>query len=438
MCKKSFVTRKNTHSVFSNNNYNAASGGMEEIMKAVIVEIKNGFAAVLSDDGRITKTKNYNYEIGQVIQLKNTKEYITKKFAVCAASVAVMVLLGVSALAYATPYSYVSIDINPSIEYSINRFDRVLSVRAVNDDGEEILKEIKLSNLKNKTINQALSLTLDQIADMGYYEGNVEGGLVIATSGKNQEKADELAKELQESAEENIEIHNANITVEAISVGLDRVQEAKELGVTPGKLNLVQKLQASSSETDIVITDWLNKSVKEIMLATKENRKISTVTGSAITLEANETATDKKDNNKAASKEEKETEKNLKSTAKAEKKENLQTEKAIEKATEQTNKKNTKKETASTSIATEKDDNDNDKDTATSTVTQDNKKPSEVKTGKTEKVKDNTEKSKKDENKKSNPTNTEEKLNETLDSDKTEENNKNNTNNNNNSKKKNN
>ena len=406
-------------------------------MEAVILEIKNGFAAVLSDDGCITKTKNNNYEIGQVIQLKNTKEFITKKFAVCAASVAVMAVLSVSALAYATPYSYVSIDINPSIEYSINRFDRVLSVKAVNDDGEEILKEIKISDLKNKTISQALSLTLDQIANMGYYEGNIEGGLVIATSGKNQEKAVELAKELQESAEENIELHNADITVEAISVGLERVKEAKELGVTPGKLNLVQKLQASSSETDIVINDWLNKSVKEIMLATKENRKITTVTGSAITLEVIETATDKKDKNKAASKEEKETEKNRKATAKVEQKVSQQAEKAIEKTSEQINKKNSKKETASNSKTTEKDDIDNNEDTATSTLIEDNTKTPKLKTEKTEKGKDNTEKSKKDENKKSNSDKSEQKSIETPNSDKAERSN-NNNNNNNKSKQKNN
>ena len=106
-------------------------------MKAVIVEIKNDFAAILSDDGRILKVRNNNYAIGQVIEMNQNKLFKTRKFAAIAASAAAFILLcGTSAWAYMTPYSYVSLDVNPSIEYSLNRFDRVLDVTAVNDDGE--------------------------------------------------------------------------------------------------------------------------------------------------------------------------------------------------------------------------------------------------------------------------------------------------------------
>lgn len=62
--------------------------------------------------------------------------------------------------------------------------------------------------------------------------------------------------------------------MEAVSVGLDRVQQARTLGTTPGKLNLVQKLQASSqAPDDINLEEWLNKPVKEIMKAIKQNKK---------------------------------------------------------------------------------------------------------------------------------------------------------------------
>lgn len=52
------------------------------------------------------------------------------------------------------------------------------------------------------------------------------------------------------------------------------VAEARELGVTPGKLNLVEKLQASATDIeDINVEEWLTKSVKEIMKETKANRQ---------------------------------------------------------------------------------------------------------------------------------------------------------------------
>ena len=244
-------------------------------MKAVIVEVRGKLAAALSDDGCITKIKNNNYVIGQVIEVKKTiskKKSIMPKIAVAAACV--IMLGGVGAYAYMTPSAYVSLDVNPSIEYSLNMFDRVLSAKAVNDDGAEILKQVDLKNMSNKTIDEAIKMTVEEISKEGYFDGETEGGIVITTSGKDLKKSAELAESLKETADEKIKEDELDVEVEALAVGKDRVEEAKALGVTPGKLNLVQKLQASASNPEeINVNDWLNKSVKEIMKATKENKK---------------------------------------------------------------------------------------------------------------------------------------------------------------------
>ncbi|MEA4986541.1 MAG: hypothetical protein VB095_00550, partial [Anaerovorax sp.] len=172
-------------------------------MKAVVTEIKDTFAAVLSDDGRIIKVKNNNYAIGQVITMKETKLKAKHKMIPWVAAVfAVFTISGVSAYAYYSPYSYVSLDVNPSIEYTLNRFDRVLDVEAVNDDGQDILEEIGLTNIENQTIEEAIQQTIEEIAENGYFDGTEDGGIVIATFGEDTEKADELAETLQETAKE--------------------------------------------------------------------------------------------------------------------------------------------------------------------------------------------------------------------------------------------
>ncbi|NLT48775.1 MAG: hypothetical protein GXX92_10240, partial [Clostridiales bacterium] len=62
--------------------------------------------------------------------------------------------------------------------------------------------------------------------------------------------------------------------VESEAVGLERVKEAEQLGVTPGKLNLVEKLVKSSPvPEEIIIEEWLDKPVKEINKLIKENKK---------------------------------------------------------------------------------------------------------------------------------------------------------------------
>ena len=244
-------------------------------MKAVVLEIKENFAALLFDDGRILKVKNNNYAIGQVIEMNKRKVCITKKFAAIAASVAAFIMLcGTGAWACMTPYTYVSLDVNPSIEYSLNRFDTVIDVNAVNDEGKTIIDEIATENLLGEKIDVAVTETVNQLSESGYFDGDIEGGIIIATSGENEQKADDLAAELEETVENANEENGDTVEVEVIRIGLARVQEAKALGVTPGKLNLVEKLQASASDPESInIDEWLTKPVKEIMKATKENKK---------------------------------------------------------------------------------------------------------------------------------------------------------------------
>ena len=45
-----------------------------------------------------------------------------------------------------TPVSYISIDINPSIELALNRLDRVVAVTAYNEDGAAVAQGLSLEN----------------------------------------------------------------------------------------------------------------------------------------------------------------------------------------------------------------------------------------------------------------------------------------------------
>lgn len=284
--------------------------------------------------------------------MKIQKVNFTKKLVLGIASVAVLGLTtSVGAWAYTTPYSYVSLDVNPSIEYTLNRFERVIDVKAVNDDGQVIINEIDIDGLNHQSIEKAILKTVDQISQDGYFTENaanavtgsaivigdgttsvktIDGGLVITISNQDTVISEELAKELREAVDDFV---NANVEVEVTSVGYERVQEAKELGVTPGKLNLVEKLKASAENPDsIVLEEWLNKPVKDIMKAIKENKianpseeDIDTTQGSEITLASTaaeiEATTDAEDNSiDDTDKEIKKADKAIDSKAKAEKK----------------------------------------------------------------------------------------------------------------------
>ncbi len=75
------------------------------------------------------------------------------------AAVCVFLLLGTGGYSvYRKPVSYISIDVNPSIELGINRFGKVVSAEAYNEDGQNILQHVSLKNISYiQAINRLLA-----------------------------------------------------------------------------------------------------------------------------------------------------------------------------------------------------------------------------------------------------------------------------------------
>ncbi|MEG2096977.1 MAG: hypothetical protein RRY65_02300, partial [Pseudoflavonifractor sp.] len=216
-------------------------------MNAIIVELKGAFAAALSDDGNVVRIENDNYVIGQVIEMKemtSQKKTMLSRMIAAAACLVLLCGLGSGTYAYLAPSSYVSLDVNPSIEYTLNMFDRVLSVKAVNEDGAQILQEINLKDFNNKTIDEAVRLTLTEITKEGYFAAGNEGGIMIATSGKDHNKAEHLAQQLGQVVKTQCEENKQVVKIGTTAVDPAKMEEAKALGTTPGKLALIQELQA--------------------------------------------------------------------------------------------------------------------------------------------------------------------------------------------------
>lgn len=70
---------------------------------------------------------------------------------------------------YSIPTSYISMDVNPSIELGINRYGRVVEAEAYNEDGRDVLRHL---SLKNKPYVQAVGSLLEDEAYRKYLADN--------------------------------------------------------------------------------------------------------------------------------------------------------------------------------------------------------------------------------------------------------------------------
>lgn len=93
---------------------------------------------------------------------------------------------------WTTPVSYVSVDVNPSIELTLNRFDCVTHAKGQNEEGRQLLNGMKLTG---KGYIEALELLLQSISMHSYLTEDAELTLTVASP-----KAQTLLQNIQNSA----------------------------------------------------------------------------------------------------------------------------------------------------------------------------------------------------------------------------------------------
>ena len=229
-------------------------------MKAVIVDLVNGQAAALCDDGRVVKLADPGYSLGQIVELHERKRRtpLWLRYASTAAAAALLLVGAGGGAAYAMPYGVVSLDVNPSLEYTINRFDYVLKVEGVNEDGKELLSRMDTSQLRHRRIGEALEASVRQLED-GDWLGGESDEILISAGTKRPAHAERLISSLQAelgSTREELEIH-------ALTVSVQEIDAAHREGMSAGRHRMLDQLRESEGE-DFVPGDWKDRPIRDL------------------------------------------------------------------------------------------------------------------------------------------------------------------------------
>lgn len=231
-------------------------------MKAVIVECSNGAAVALCEDGTFKKVRNKNFSVGQEVYLKEniSNSRIMRTLSICASFAFVLLsVAGIGSYSYVTPYSYVSLDINPSIEYALNRYDKVIRVQGINDGGEQIVSSIE-SEIKNQNITTALGVTISQLEKDNYISKEEDNHVIISVCSNNDNKAQAIVSRVNTFSQEESRL----CSIDTLTVSQEVKANADSLGITPGKLALINAVAAVSVDDDFDVSEWTDKTVNEL------------------------------------------------------------------------------------------------------------------------------------------------------------------------------
>lgn len=210
----------------------------KEMFSAVTAEeeLKNSTLDFISE-----KTRNYT------VQKRRKSNYI---YAAAACAVCTVMLFFGGYSIYFSPKAEISVDINPSIELSVNRFDRVISVKEFNNDGELLARDI---DVKHKKYTQAI----DEIVKNEKIEALMtqEEILTLTVVSSDEEKTENMIASLEKctAGEKNAYCYSATA---------DEAREAHRLGLSFGKYRAFLKLQKLNP--DITADDVKDMTMREI------------------------------------------------------------------------------------------------------------------------------------------------------------------------------
>lgn len=210
--------------------------------KGLIVDVKNKYSIVLTEDMSYIKVKNKGVMVkGKTISFFKEDLYVENRSymnVAIAACLALLMIIGLPMLtidSFVESYAVVSLDINPSFQYEVNSDYQVTEVFALNEDAEGLLDETWLG----KPLKVVL---MDAIAKAAEAEYLTEDRDVVLLSFASVEETEELEGILESVTESD------DINFIIIETDMETVEAAEDEEVSVGRKALSKELDKEDPE----------------------------------------------------------------------------------------------------------------------------------------------------------------------------------------------
>lgn len=187
-----------------------------------------------------------DHEKGKVIYMEKKRSSPLRGFAAVAA-VLVLIIAGVFAVKNLgapsdTLAAIVSLDVNPSIELNVDKDEKIISAKGLNDDGRRVLGDMEL---EGSSLEVAVNAVIGSMLKNGYLD-DMANSILVSVSGVNGYDADKLRSTLADDV--NRQLENCSVLSQDVSnADSDTVKLADKYGITVGKAALIRQIVAADS-----------------------------------------------------------------------------------------------------------------------------------------------------------------------------------------------
>ena len=191
--------------------------------------IQEAFQHIHAEEELKNKTKAYLARRSQDSQ--RCKRRGARRLVPAVASLLLILLIGSGCWLYFRPTAVISIDINPSLELGINRFDKVVSVTGYNEDGQELAESLDIKYMDYDKAVRAL-LESQKITELLAQEE----ALSIGVGGSDQRQCERVLSAMESYTEGHANSH-------CYSADLQELEDAHQAGLSYGKYQAFLELR---------------------------------------------------------------------------------------------------------------------------------------------------------------------------------------------------
>jgi len=145
--------------------------------------------------------------------------------------------------------TYLTVEINPGMEFVLDEDDIVEEVNALNEDGEVVLIDL---DLVGKKIDEVVEVIIDRATELGYLglEG-IGNEIRIMAIGNTEEMGERVSSHVRTQLSAALAKRGIPGTAAIKAANQEMVQEASQRGVSVGKLIMAKNMQQENPELDL-------------------------------------------------------------------------------------------------------------------------------------------------------------------------------------------
>ena len=217
-------------------------------------EIQQAFATIRADEALVTATRRR--------LLSRAPARLRRRLVLRSATLVIVAicLLAASLASVHVPVAALSIDINPGIELDVNLYNRVVAARGFNPAGQAIVAALEL---EDRPVHAAVGAVIAMAARQGYLDTDGSSLIALTTSADLVPARNLLAKTAEKAARQALDEAGQPAGIVSEHTTLARVAQARELGISPGRMNLIEKLQELDPESDT--DEYLETDISSLM-----------------------------------------------------------------------------------------------------------------------------------------------------------------------------